>query len=143
MTRKYTIQIRLRNRKVRVYGPDIVAGFEPMNNGLFYVQLNDIVGDVKGFGVNAKQEVTYDRYWYSPAEIESVHVTESVRFDDEAEILKYQKFKSRGIDLVHQAISNTTVDKTKATAEVEADPEVKVIVEKVAREQNKKERRSN
>lgn len=133
MTKTFGITIYFKDGRVQDYKPEEVVGFEVMQQGMLFIQMKDVHernGDVL--------VVTTPKQWINVSEINHFDLKSVTTFKGEMELAKYDKFKSRGIDMVHTAVSQTVVDPQKVAEEVEKDPHIKVLKQKQQRLAGKK-----
>lgn len=133
MTKTFGITIYFKDGRVGTYSPGTVVGYDIMQQGLLFIQFKDI--HTKG---DTKLVVDTQKTWINLSEINHFDVTVETTFKGDMELAKYDKFKSRGIDMVHTAVSQTVVDPEKVAAEVEKDPHIRVLKQKAERLAKKK-----
>lgn len=131
--KSYQLEITMIDGGKHIFDLGKVVAYEFTDKGTLYVQVADEVKDEE-----QRVEVVTHRYWFNLEQVAKVFSYQQSVIEGEVPLLKYRKFKSRGIDMVHQAVSHTNVDFQKVAQEVSKDPHVKVAVEKAARKASKK-----
>ena len=104
MVKTWNLTIYFKNGESKTF--DKVTSYEFMAQGAVFIQLPDDISEL-GDGENEKIIAETKKYWFNFSEIQRFEIDMHTAFEGEMECYKYRKFKSVGINMIHQKISHT------------------------------------